>query len=293
MADISKADRHELAAVTDASTGTTAAARRSTARRIAFRVLAWLTAVEVLVLFLFGLMEIVFMWLPDAMVVAMFDDITTADLDHRAHFNSIGIVSWALVPAVLVHLRRPERRVGAMLLAVAIVVTGAVVYGLSGSLTDWLFEEVTLLIPVLLLAWLHPRAADLVRRPRLERTMANLVAVAAVPWLVFGVGQALLQWRAVPGDSHAAMEHWATSALMAVTIVVAGLIGSTDHTGWRLPAWVAALASIDYGLHSLVFPEVASSATTGWALAAVAWGCTFALAIVRRSRRRAHAAAAT
>lgn len=254
-------------------------------RRIAFRVVAWITSLEVLLLFLFGLLEVVFMWLPDATVVAMFDDITPADLDHRGHFNSIGIVSWAFVPAVLVQLRKPERRVASMLLAVAIVVAGTVLYGLSGSLMDWLVEEIALLIPVLLLAWLHPRAGDLIRRPRLDRTMAGLVTFAAVPWLVFAFGQALLQWRSVTSDSHAAMEHWATSALMAIVIVVAGLIGSTDHPGWRLPAWIAALASIDYGLHSLAFPDVASNASPVWAAAALAWGCAYAVAILHRTRR--------
>lgn len=276
-------------AVVSAGTGQPAGGTRARARRIAFRALAWVTSVGVLVLSGFGLLEVVFMWLPDATVVAMFDDVGAADLIHRGHFNAIGIVSWAFVPVVLVQLRRPERRVAAMVLALAIVIAGTVLYGLSGSLADWLIEEVTLLVPVLALAWLHPRASDLLRRPRLDRTMAGLVGVAAVPWLMFAVTQAQLQWRNVAGDSHAAMEHWATSALMAVTIVLAGLIGATDHSGWRLPAWIAALASIDYGLHSLVFPDVASNASTQWGVAAVAWGCAYALAIVRRSRRPAHA----
>jgi hypothetical protein len=197
----------------------------------------------------------------------------------------VGIVAWALVVAVLVQLRKPQKRVAAMLLAVAVVLAGTVVYGLSGSLADWLLEEITLLVPVLLMASLHPRAGDLVRRPRLDRNMAGLVAVAAVPWSVFAFAQAQLQWRNVAGDPHAEMEHWATSALMAIVIVLAGLIGSTNHTGWRLPAWVAALASIDYGLHSLVFPEAASAASTMWAVAAIVWGCTYAVTIVQRSRQ--------
>jgi hypothetical protein len=229
-------------------------------------------------------MEAVFMWLPNATVVSMFDDISTGELEHRGHFNSIGIVSWAFVPAILVQLRKPERRAAAMLLAVTIVLAGTALYGLSGSLTDWLLEEIALLVPVLLLAWTHPRARDLVRRPRFDRKMARLVGLAAVPWLVFAFTQAQLQWRNVAGDSHAEPEHWATSALMALTILLAGLIGSTNHAGWRLPAWIAALASIDYGLHSLVFSDVASAASTPWAIAAVAWGCAYAAAIVRRSR---------
>jgi len=268
-----------------AGTGIAAGGTGSRARRIAFRTVAWVTSLEVLALFVFGLMEVVFMWLPDATVVSMFDDITAADLAHRGHFNMVGIVAWAFVPAVLVQLRTPERRVAAMLQAVGIVLAGTVVYGLSGPLTDWLLEEIILLVPVLLLARLHPRAGELVRRPRLHRRMAGLVALAAVPWLAFASVQAELQWSSMAGDSHAQMEHWATSALMALTIVLAGLLGSTDHTGWRLPAWTAALGSIDYGLHSLVFPDVASNASTLWAVAAVAWGCVYALTIVQRSGR--------
>lgn len=281
----SNVDGGASAAAADAGTETAADGTRSRRRRIAFRVLAWVTSLEVLALFVFGLLEVVFMWLPDATVVSMFDDIASADLVHRGHFNSIGIVSWAFVAVVLVQLRKPERRVAAMLLAVAIVLAGTVVYGLSGSLTEWLLEEVTLLVPVLLMAWLHPRAGDLLRWPRLDRTMAGLAAIVAGPWLVFALTQAQLQWRDAAGDPHAGLEHWATSALMAVTVVAAALIGSTDHTGWRPPAWIAALASIDYGLHSMVFPDVASNASTMWAVAAIAWGCTYAVAIGRRSRR--------
>jgi len=272
-------------AAVDAAGGVAGAGTGFRVRRIVFRVAAWVTSLEVVVLFVFGLMEVVFMWLPDATLMSRFDDITAADLVHRGHFSSVGIVAWALVVAVLVQLRKPQKRVAAMLLAVAVVLAGTVVYGLSGSLADWLLEEITLLVPVLLMASLHPRAGDLVRRPRLDRNMAGLVAVAAVPWSVFAFAQAQLQWRNVAGDPHAEMEHWATSALMAIVIVLAGLIGSTNHTGWRLPAWVAALASIDYGLHSLVFPEAASAASTMWAVAAIVWGCTYAVTIVQRSRQ--------
>jgi len=274
----------EKASPAAAVTGSRGRNTVSRTRSIAFRTLAWVTAVGVTLLFVIALMEVVFMWLPDSVVVSVFDDVTTADLVHRGHFNSIGLVAWALVLALVVQLRKPAERTASMLLAVAIVLAGAGVYGLSGSLTDWLLEELTLLVPVLLLAWLHPRAGDLLRRPSLDRNMAGLVAVAAIPWAVFAVTQLQLQWRDMAGDTHAEMEHWATAALMAVMVVMAGLIGSTDRAGWRLPAWIAVLASIDYGLHSLAFPDAASSAPPLWAAAAIFWGCAYAVAILQRSR---------
>jgi len=288
MRTTGKLDASVRAAVAEAGTGTVEIGTGSGWKHIVFRLLAPVTALGALMLFIIGLMEVVFMWLPDATVVSTFDDISTADLVHRGHFNAIGIVSWAFVPVILVQLRKPERRAAAMLLAVAIVVAATTLYGLSGSLTDWLLEEMTLLIPVLLLAWTHPQARDLVRWPRFDRNMIRLGALAAVPWLVFAFTQAQSQWQNVAGDSHAGSEHWATSALMALTILSGALIGATDHRGWRLPAWIAALASIDYGLHSLVFSDVASAASTPWALAAVAWGCAYAAAILRRSRAAAH-----
>lgn len=260
-------------------------------RRIAFRVLAVLTSLLVSALMIFAATEVVFMWLPWDTLMSVIDDLPAADEIHRGHWNISGIIAWALVLAVLVQLRKPERRVAPMLQAVGIVVAGAVVYGLSGTLGEWLAEEVILLVPVLLLALLHPRARDLVRCPRTDRTMGGLVGVAAVPWLVFAVDHALLQWRNLSDDAHAGLEHWATAALLAVVILWCGLLGSSDHSGWRLPAWIAALASIEYGLHSLVYPEAASAASTFWAVAAILWGAAFAVAAVGRSRRQTPAGA--
>jgi hypothetical protein len=259
--------------------------RSTRVRRIAFRVLAVLTSLLVSTLMIIAVTEVVFMWLPWDTLMSVFDDLPAGDEIHRGHANIIGIVAWALVLAVLAQLRKPERRVAAMQLAVGIVVAGTVLFGLSGTLAEWLMEEITLLVPVLLLALLHPRARDLVRLPRPDRTMAGLVGMAVVPWMVFAVDHGLLQWHNVIGDAHAEMEHWAMAALLAVVILWGGLVGSGDNPGWRLPAWIAALASIEYGLHSLVFADVASAASTFWAVAAIAWGAAFAVAIVGRSRR--------
>lgn len=265
----------EFAAATETSSRT---------RRIAFRVLAVLTTLWLLAVLIFGLLELVLMWLPRETLVSMIGEFTAADLAHRSHFMSMGIVAWATVLAIVVQLRKPARRVAPMLQLVVIAVAASVVFALSGTFGDWLLEEATILVPVLLLAWLHPRARDLVSKPTFDRAMLALTAVAALPWMVFIVNHARLQLANAAGDSHAELEHWATAALMAIVILACGFIGSSDHDGWRLPAWIAAGASLVYGLHSLVFPDPASAASTIWAVTAVAWGLVFGVSIVRRLR---------
>ena len=75
-------------------------------------------------------------------------------------------------------------------------------------------------------------------------------------------------------------------AVFATLIVLWGLIGSTDRTGWRVTAWLAGISAAAYGLASLVFPLVASASGTGWAIAALAWGVAFVALTERRARSR-------
>lgn len=115
--------------------------------------------------------------------------------------------------------------------------------------------------------------------------MAGLTLLAAVVWLPFAVEMAQFQILANPGDAHAAMEHWNRMAFFALFIVIWGLIGASDFSGWRLTAWVAGLASIWYGLQSLLFP-VTSAAAPFWAAAAIAWGVIYIAAGERRARKK-------
>lgn len=264
----------------------------SKARRVAFRVVAALMSLWVLAMMVFGLTEIVLMWLPRETLLSI-PGLGDLDLAHRAHFMSIGVIAWTLLLGVVVQLRRPARREAPMLHALAIAVGATVVFALTGTLSDWLVEELTLLAPLVLLAALHPRARQLVSMPTWDRLMTALAVVAAGPWLFFAVTQAQQQWRNVAGDTHAEMEHYATVALLALLVVACSFIGSTTRSGWRLTAWIAVVASVNYGLHSLVYPEPASAAATSWAIAAIGWGVVYAASIIRRSRLATDVSAAT
>jgi hypothetical protein len=259
----------------------------STTRRVAFRVVSIVTSVWVLALMFIGLTEVVLMWLPGDTLSSVGDALGFGELDlaHRAHFMSIGVIHWAIVLGVLVQLRRPERREAPMLHVVAIAISLSVTSALGGSLRVWLLDMAVLVIPLLLLGILHPRARQLVRLPTWDRVMVALATLGVVPWLVFAFTNAQLQGRNIAGDTHAEMDHWSTMAFLALVIIACSFIGATDRSGWRLTAWIAALASINYGLHSLVYPEPASAASAPWAIAALTWGIVYATSIFRRSRR--------
>lgn len=258
----------------------------SRGHRIAFRVFSALMALFVLAYFVFGLLELVVMWLPGEALLSTFggEEYPGGLLVHRSHFMAVGLVAWTVVPAVLVQLRRPWRRVAPMLVAVVMGIAGATAHGLSGTLAAWVGEDLILTIPILVLAALHPRMRDLFRRPSFHPDMVRWAVVAAVPWAVYALMQAQLQFRPAPGDIHAGNEHWGTAFTMAVAVISCAVIGASDHDGWRLPAWTAVLASVQFGAHSLVFPGLASGLPQVAAVGAVVWGVVYAVALVRRSR---------
>lgn len=258
----------------------------SRGHRIAFRIFSVLMALFVLAGMGIGLLEAVVMWLPGETLLSTFgeEEYPGGLLVHRSHFMAIGLVAWTVVPAVAVQLRRPWRRVAPMLQVVVMGIAGAIAYGLAGTLAAWVSEDLIFTIPILVLAALHPRARDLLRRPAFDRDMVRWAVIAAVPWTVYALVQARLQLADAPGDIHAGIEHWGTAFMLAVAVIACSVLGASDHDGWRLPAWTAAMVSILFGAHSLVFPGLASGLPVVAAVGALAWGVVYAVALVRRSR---------
>ena len=263
------------------------------ARRIAFRIVAILVAIFTLLLSIFGLIEIILMWIPLETIAALGgEDVSSLDPEeiaiftiHRSHFMVVGIVSWVIVLSVLTQLRRAERKVAPMLLLVSYVLAAAVFYALSGTLQEWLIEEVlVVVVPIGMVALLHPSSRHFLEKTTFDRTMGVLAALAAVPWLLFMLGNASDQLANVAGDAHAEVEHWATAAVLAVLMIAASFLGASGHSGWRLPARLAAFGTTLFGVHSLVYPGNPSGLSTFWALAAILWGVVYAVALTRRSR---------
>lgn len=249
-------------------------------RRVFYGVTS-LTAVFLTVMLGFGLVFPVLAWFPESMLFDLMDEIEPGALTHRLHELTVGILSWALVLAVFLQFHKPERKVAPLLQALAVPMVLTVVEVVNGNFV--VAETAPLLTPILLVGLLHPRARDLVRLGRLDTRLAGLTALAAVPWIVFALGQSRLQRLDVAGDVHAEAGHWGLMAGFAIVVLAWGLIGASDRPGWRIPAFSTALSSVLYGIHSLVFSQVASTASVGWALAAIVWGSVYGVTAWRRA----------
>lgn len=122
----------------------------------------------------------------------------------------------------------------------------------------------------------HPAGRELFgsfRIARADRSMLVLVAVAAIPLLAFAYTNIGLQRGA--GDDHVDLGHYGFMAAFSFTVIGVGILASLRPDGWRLTAWVSGLLPILLGAASIVFSEVASSLSVGWALVAIAWGIAF------------------
>jgi hypothetical protein len=259
-------------------------------RRVTHRALAVLLALWALVMGVFGLVEIVVMWLPSATLADLFGEpgTTTGDpayySEHRAHFFLIGPLAWAMLVFSAVQVRRPERHVASMAALLVIAAASLVAFGLTGSLLSWVVEEWLWVLMAVALAVLHPARSLLFARARHDRSMLVLAALAAVPWLGYALVNASRQLTRGGGDG-GGEEFWAASAVAGVALVAAALVGAGDRPGWRLPAWYAALVSALVGAHALAFPGAPSGLWPFAAVASVGWGIAFAGAIVLRGRR--------
>jgi hypothetical protein len=253
----------------------------------AFRIVSWIVALASLAAFIWGLSEIVLMWLSDSTLVSLLaedGETNPIELDYRSQFFHIGILNWAIVPSLIVLLRTPQRRTAPMLQvwlgSVALLVVMALVGG-PEPIDFIIFGVYTLLIA------LFPARSEVLRRPSFDRWQIGVLAVGVIPWLVragVAVGDARDAGDFEVGGTPVHMIE-GNVALAIVVMLLAAVIGSTDKSTWKLPAWTAALSSVLLGVHALVFDDQAASVPAPWAIAAVIWGVAYAAAIVHRNRR--------
>ena len=225
-------------------------------------------------------------------VVLVQDDLIGGHTHFREHHHRVHDLTFAFLfgtagVGLLGQLRTPSENVAGQLMALVPWIALAVVVPLTNywaahatgfvMVATALFGALTLNAAIF-----HPTGSELFRSfsvSRVDRLMLALVAVAAVPLLAYASTNIELQ-RTVT-DDHAMLGHYGFMAAFCFNVIGVGLLSSLRPDGWRLTAWVAGALPILLGLASLVFPDVASSLTLIWALAAIAWGVVFIVAAER------------
>lgn len=189
---------------------------------------------------------------------------TGGHLIHDVAFAAMLLVAFL---GVLIQLYRPDRRVAA---AVGSLVVVALVIA-STLLTEEFFAPVLVVLALVAVVVLHPAGAiRSFRGVSLDRRVLALVGLAAIPAVVYAVGQVGLQTGV--NDEHAMFGHYAGMAAYVIVVLALGLLGAATVGGSRFTLWAAGLLGAYLGVLSLVFTSEVSAATPVWAGLSVLWG---------------------
>lgn len=148
------------------------------------------------------------------------------------------------------------------------------------------------LLPLVILAVLHPARRQLLRAGDIRPLLLLLAAVVAIPLAIYGIDQGLIQRNSWPpaADPHH-NSHWFMMAELAFAIPLVATVAGLGARGWRLPAWTASVALAVFGAVSALSPDAPSSVGVGWGLLAVLAAAAVA-AVPLRDLRRGHLQAA-
>ena len=229
--------------------------------------------------FYLSVVAFVFFWLLAfnfqlyAVFAAWFDPVL-ADTSHFVHDIALATWVWVWGVAMAVQLYRPAKRVTAMQVALVLTVADVGVGVALGA-----FEPSALLFfgPIFVAAALHPAGVELVDvrrvgRDSLDPVSLGLVALAAVPVLLYVLGQ--FQLQGVLRDEHAAFGHYSTMAYYGLSLLGMGALAAVRTRGRRLPAYGAGLLAAMLGVAS-VFQPTMSGLDSTWAALAVLWALAF------------------
>lgn len=191
----------------------------------------------------------------------------TANLGtHQIHDLTIFSMLWiALLAPMALLLYRPLRRVNVALAPVVFLVPLA-------AFAVWADSPIAML-PLLfgglstLALLLHPAGRDLLRFDRvgrIDRPLAAVLVVGAVPLLAYAGGQVIAQVSVA--DEHALLVHYASMGTAAVYVVVMGALAVFRERDWRFAAWSAGLVAAVLGAASIGFPVASGVGTVGGAL---------------------------
>ena len=211
-------------------------------------------------------------------IVTAFGDLSGGPgASHEMHFFAQGVFAWTIVAAVLAQLCRPAAQVGAAWVYGAGTVLA---FSMFLALADLPADVVGIVAAAIVIAAIafvaHPSSwrSKFASVAPPSRTLLALVAVAAVPLVVYAIGQVDIHASSGPHDEHYEFGHWIVMAVYALLPVLLGVVAAWKVSGWRFPLWAAGLMVAGLGVGSLGITAV-SQLSTAWSLAAIAWGAAF------------------
>ena len=196
---------------------------------------------------------------------------------HEMHWFAQGVFVWAIVAAVLAQLRRPAAQVGAAWVYGAGTVLA---FTMVLALADLPAEVVPIIAVAIVIAAIafvaHPSSwrAKFTSVATPSRALFALAAIAAVPMVIYAIGQLDIHLSSGPHDEHYEFGHWVVMAVYALLVPLFGAVAAWKVSGWRFPLWVAGIMAAALGVGSLGITAV-SQLSTLWSLLAIAWGAAF------------------
>lgn len=194
-----------------------------------------------------------------------------ADAMHQVHGVGWGVTAGLLLAVGFGSQAVAPRAYAGMQSAVAATVA-LIAVGLAAG---GLLQLAPIVVVAAIAVAVHPQRAQLARMAPRSRALLALVALAAVPLLVYAADQVGLARAALPGDPHVAEDnHYQSMAAMAVGLLLVGSVAAARQPGWRVPLYTAGLGMALFGVASIA-SAMPGSVGPIWGTAALVGGVAF------------------
>ena len=209
--------------------------------------------------------------------------------DERAA-HSVHDVAWGVIAGLfltvgwLLSLKDPERKVAILQVQILVAVLFVIVSLISGELINPFTLAMVVLIGIT--TYLHPARGSLTDfGDSFSPVLAALSLIGLVLFAKFGWDQMEAQRSAGNGDEHGEELHYATMALFAFGVPLAGLIVSRLRSGWRQAGWLVGLGMALLGLVSVLYENKVGALESPWSIAAIIGGLVFIAAVEMEYRK--------
>jgi hypothetical protein len=198
--------------------------------------------------------------------------VTPSQEPHAFHNVVVGSLLLILsAPPVIAVARSPEAAIQPLLILAVVGVAGLVTMALSVTVDPF---TVPFIVLVGVLWILLPSRAGAWPAGRPSPLLVVLVLVAAVPLMVYALGEAELQ-RTDHVSEHAAFFHWVETSFYVVAVLLLAALAALRPGAFRMAAWCGGGGLAIFGIGSILLSGRASTVESPWAWAALVGSLLF------------------